>query len=150
MLRSDSVVDPASAVVSATITFWICLMRRLSTELSTPSIGTVRKYAGRDQPVHAEGVDHHEDDADQRGEQHVDRGRDQLLDVGAHLLQPAERLAAALILEHRIGQLERVADAVRVELRAEPLGDDVDVVVLEVLGDARDERDADRGGRAAG
>ena len=43
MLRSDSVVDPASAVVSATMTFWICLMRRLSTELSTPRIGTVRK-----------------------------------------------------------------------------------------------------------
>ena len=71
-------------------------------------------------------------------------GGDQLLDVGAHLLQPAERLAAALILEHRIGQLQRVPDAVRVELRAEPLGDDVDVVVLEVLGHARDERDADR------
>ncbi len=43
MLRSDSVVDPASAVVSATITFWICLMRRLSTELRMPSSGTVRK-----------------------------------------------------------------------------------------------------------
>ena len=43
MLRSDSVVDPASAVVSATITFWIFLMRRLRTELRTPSIGTVRK-----------------------------------------------------------------------------------------------------------
>ena len=71
-------------------------------------------------------------------------GRDQLLDVGAHLLQLAERLAAALILEHRVGQLQRVADAVGVELRAQPLGDDVDVVVLEVLGDARDERDADR------
>ena len=71
-------------------------------------------------------------------------GRDQLLDVGAHLLQLAERLAAALILEHRVGQLERVADAVGVELRAEPLRDDVDVVVLEVLGHARDERDADR------
>ena len=27
MLRSDSVVEPASAVVSATITFWIVLMR---------------------------------------------------------------------------------------------------------------------------
>ena len=34
MLRSDSVVAPASAVVSATMTFWIVLMRLLSTELS--------------------------------------------------------------------------------------------------------------------
>ena len=71
-------------------------------------------------------------------------GRDQLLDVGAHLLQLAERLAAALVLEHRVGQLERVPDAVGVELRAQPLRDDVDEVVLEVLGDARDERHADR------
>ena len=77
-------------------------------------------------------------------------GRDQLLDVGAHLLQLAERLAAALVLEDRIGQLERVADAVGVELRAQPLRDDVDEVVLEVLRDARDERDADRRARAAG
>ena len=99
----------------------------------------------RDEPVHAERVDHHEDDPDERREQDVDARRDQLLDVGAHLLQPAERLAAALILEHRIGQLERMPDAVRVQLRAEPLRDDVDEVVLEVLRHARDERDADRG-----
>jgi len=38
-----------------------------------------------------------------------------------------------------------VADAVSVNLRAEPLRDHVDVVVLEVLGDARDERHADCG-----
>ena len=99
----------------------------------------------RDQPVHAERVDHHEDDPDERREEHVDARRDQLLDVGAHLLQPAERLAAALVLEHRIRQLQRVPDAVRIQLRAQPLRDDVDVVVLEVLRDARDERDPDRG-----
>ena len=96
----------------------------------------------RDQPVHAPGVDHHEDDADERREQDVDRRRDQLLDVGAHLLQLAERLAAPLVLEHRVRQLQRVLDAVRVEPRAQALGDDVDEVVLEVLGDARDEGDA--------
>ena len=58
----------------------------------------------------------------------------------------AERLAAALILEDRVRQLERVPDAVRVDLRADTLRDDVDEVVLEVLGDAGDEGDADRGG----
>ena len=100
-----------------------------------------------DQPVDAPGVDHHEDDADQRREQHVDRRGDQLLDVGADLLQLAQRLAAALVLEHRVGEIQRVLDAVRVEPRPEALGDDVDEVVLEVLGDARDERDADRGGQ---
>jgi hypothetical protein len=46
MLRSDSVVAPARAVVSATITFCTVLMRRLRVELSHPSRGTVRKYTG--------------------------------------------------------------------------------------------------------
>ena len=46
MFRSDSVVDPARAVVSATIEVWILLMRRLRVELRTPSSGTVRKNAG--------------------------------------------------------------------------------------------------------
>ena len=67
--------------------------------------------------MHAERVDHDEDDADERGEQDVDRDGDQLLDVGPHLLQLAERFAAALILEDRVGQLQRVPDAVGVELR---------------------------------
>ena len=46
MLRSDSVVEPASAVVSATITFWTVLIRRDSTEDSQPSSGTVAKKTG--------------------------------------------------------------------------------------------------------
>ena len=46
MLRSDSVVDPASAVVSVTMTFWIVLIFLLRIELRTPSSGTVRKYTG--------------------------------------------------------------------------------------------------------
>jgi hypothetical protein len=46
MFRRDSVVEPASAVVSLTI--WVCtiLIRRLSTELSTPSSGTVARKIG--------------------------------------------------------------------------------------------------------
>ena len=68
----------------------------------------------------------------------------ELLDVGPHLLELAERFAAALILEDGVGQLQRVADAVGVELSAKPLRDQVDVVVLEVLGDARDEGHAHR------
>ena len=46
MLRSDSVVEPASAVVSATITFWIFLIRFDSTELSTPRTGMVSRKTG--------------------------------------------------------------------------------------------------------
>ena len=117
MLRSDSVVEPASAVVSATITFWIFLIRlRQHRAQHGRAAGTVRKKTGAMTQCTREGVDHHEDDADQRGEHHVDGRRDELLDVGAHLLQLAERLAAALVLEHRVGQLERVADAVGVEV----------------------------------
>ena len=87
---------------------------------------------------------------DQGREQHVDRGRDQLLHVGADLLQLAQRLAAALVLEHLVGQVQGVADAVGVDLRAQPLRDHVDEVVLEVLGHARDEGDADGRPAAAG
>src|SRR6185369_10506398 len=46
MLRSDSVVAPASAVVSATMTRWIFLIRRDSRELRTPRTGMVRKKTG--------------------------------------------------------------------------------------------------------
>ncbi len=46
MLRSDSVVAPASAVVSPTICFCTVLILRLSTELNPPSSGTVSRYAG--------------------------------------------------------------------------------------------------------
>ena len=46
MFRRDSVVDPASAAVSATIVFWTTLIRRDSTDESQPSSGTVAKYTG--------------------------------------------------------------------------------------------------------
>jgi hypothetical protein len=46
MLRSDSVVAPASAVVSDTICFCTVLMRLDRTELRKPSIGTVDRYTG--------------------------------------------------------------------------------------------------------
>ena len=95
--------------------------------------------------MHAERVNHHEDDAHERCEHHVDGVGQQLLDVRPDLLQLAQRFAAALILEDRIRQLERMADAVGIELGAEPLRDHVDVVVLEVLGDARDKRHAHGG-----
>ncbi len=46
MLRSDSVVEPASAVVSLTISVCTFLIRRLRTELSRPSRGTVARKIG--------------------------------------------------------------------------------------------------------
>ena len=68
--RSSS---PASAVVSATITFWICLDAPAEHRAEDAEQRDGQEVDRRDQPVHAEGVDHHEDDADQRREQHVDR-----------------------------------------------------------------------------
>ena len=47
-----------------------------------------------------------------------------------------------LFFEHLNRQRQRVADAVCEDLGAQPLRDDVDEVVLEVLGHTRDERDA--------
>jgi hypothetical protein len=91
-------------------------------------------------PVHAGGVDDHEYQADQRGEDQVDRHVDQLLHVGPHLLQFAQRLAGALVFEERVGQFQGVAYAIGIEPRAHLLGDQVDEVVLEVLGHARNER----------
>ena len=87
--------------------------------------------------MHRKRVDDDEDDADESGEDQVDGERDEFLDVGANFLELAECLATALILEVR--QLERVPDAVRIHLGAHSLDDGVDVVVLEILGDARDE-----------
>ena len=146
MFRSDSVVEPASAVVSRDDLFLNRLDALAQHRADDAEHRHGQQVHRRDEPVHREGVDHHEDDADERREEHVDRRRDQPLDVGPHLLQLAERFAAALIFEHRVRQLERMADAVGVELGAKPLRDQVDVVVLEVLGHARDERHADRGG----
>jgi hypothetical protein len=99
---------------------------------------------GSDDPVDGEGVDRHEHDAHQGGEHGVDGRGDELFHVRADLLQLAQRLAAALVLEHRVGQLQGVADAVRVDLRPQALRDHVDEVVLEVLGHARDEGHAHR------
>jgi hypothetical protein len=76
---------------------------------------------------------HDEDDTDERREDQVDGERDEFLHVRADLLELPQRLAAALVLEHGVRQLQRVPDAVGVHLRAEPLGDDVDEIVLKVL-----------------
>ena len=46
MLRKDSVVAPASAVVSFTMVFWMTFTRLLSEELMKASTGTVSRNAG--------------------------------------------------------------------------------------------------------
>ena len=94
--------------------------------------------------MHVVGIDHDEDHAHERCEDDVHERTDEFFGIGANFLELAERLAAALILEDLEGDGQGMANAVGVELGAEPLGDDVDEVVLEVFRDAGDERDADR------
>ena len=127
--------------------FWTTLIFRLQDRAENPEQRHGQEIDRGDEPVHAPRVDHHEDDADERGEEHVDRSGNQLLDIRTNLLQFPERFAAALILEDRVGQFERVADAVRVQPGAQPLGGDVDEVVLEVLRHARHECHTHRGGQ---
>src|SRR5208282_5743561 len=74
-----------------------------------------------DRPVHPEGIDHHEHNADERNEQHIDGGGYEPLHVAANLLQFPQRFAAALVLEDLVGQIERMPDSVRVHLCAQPL-----------------------------
>ena len=145
MFRSDSVVEPASAVVSADDLLLDDLDALAQHRAEDAENRHGKEVHRRDQPVHRKRVHHHENDADERREEHVDRRRYQTLDVGAHFLKLAEGFTAALIFEDRIRQLERVADAVGIEFGAETLCDQVDVVVLKVLGHARDERHSDRG-----
>src|SRR5881409_523281 len=107
--------------------------------------GNREEINGRNQPVYPQRINHDEDNTHQRNEKNVDDGIRQTLHIGADFLELAKRFPAALIFEDRIWQLERVADSVGINLSAEPLGDDVDVVVLEILGYARNERYTYRG-----
>ena len=45
---------------------------------------------------------------------------DEFLHVGPHLLQFAQRLAAALVFKQRVRQFERVADAVGIDAARPP------------------------------
>src|SRR3990170_2797090 len=64
---------------------------------------------GHDDPVDRQRIDHDEHHPDQRREDQIDGQRDELLHVRADFLELSESLAAALILEDGIRQLEGVA-----------------------------------------
>src|SRR5436190_3707671 len=93
--------------------------------------------------MNAPGVDHDKDNADQRGEEQVDRDVDELLYVGSHFLKLAQSLSASLIFELRIRKLQRMPDTVGIEPRSHLLCDQIDEVVLEVLRHTRNKRHAD-------
>src|SRR5262245_27990307 len=95
-----------------------------------------------DEPVDSKCVHHHEQDAYKRDEENIDDRIGQALDIRSHFLELPQSFAAALVFEYAVRQLERMADAIGVDLCAKPLCDDVDVVILKILGDPRDERHA--------
>ena len=50
-----------------------------------------------------EGVDHHEHDADERNEDHIDRSGNKPFHVATDLLQFAQGFSAALVLKDLVG-----------------------------------------------
>ena len=97
------------------------------------------RNAGAIDPVDVDGVDCHEDNANERGEEDIDKSANKSFDIGADFLKAAKRFAATLIFEQGVRQRERPFDASRIEFGAGLLGDDVDVIILEILGNSRDE-----------
>ena len=93
--------------------------------------------------MHPEGVNQHEDDADEREEQDVHRARYERLGVGPGLVQLAQELPGTLILESGVGQGKGMRNSPFIQGCAHALDDDVHVIVLEILGQAGDERHAD-------
>ncbi len=94
--------------------------------------------------MNGEGVPHNKQDADQ-GEKHdVNRAGNDVLHVLPRFLQFLQQLPGALVFKHRVGQMERMLQPVRVEPRADALGDGADKVILKILGHPRDEGHAHR------
>ena len=103
-----------------------------------------RQQVGRcHRPVNLRCIDHHEHQADERSENQIDRRGDELLHIGADLLQLAQRLAAALVFEEGVRQFQRMTDAVGVNARTHLLCDQVHEIILKVLCDPGNERDSD-------
>src|SRR6185437_2609621 len=87
-----------------------------------------------DGPVNLVRIHHHEDDANDRRKENVHGCRYEPLRVESRLLDLSERLTAALILEERVWQLERVSNSVGIEIDADALRNYVDEIILECLG----------------
>lgn len=94
--------------------------------------------------MHLRCVDHHKYDTDHGSKQQIHRQRQQFLDIGAGLLQLAQRLTAALVFKEDIREFERMADSVRVNTSTYLLRNDIYVIILKILGDAGDKGHADR------
>ena len=95
--------------------------------------------------MHAERIDHDENDPDERRENNVDQRGDESFHVRAHFLQLSQCLPAPLILENLIREFQGMPEPVGVNLGAEPLRNRVDKIILEILCNARDQGDSHGG-----
>src|SRR5207247_2882249 len=90
-------------------------------------------------PVYLDGVDRNERQADQSREHHVHQQCDELLDIASYPLQLPQSFATALILKQRVREIQRMSNAIGVDACANLLRDYIDEIILEILGDARDQ-----------
>lgn len=94
-------------------------------------------------PEHRRRVDEHEEQDDGRDQDDIDRVLDQFFRILTRLLQFAERLAAAFVFKHGVRERERMLHAFAIHIRATPLADGVQVIVLEIFGDTGNQRSTD-------
>ena len=78
-------------------------------------------------------------------EQHIHKGTHEFFGVGAHLLQNGQGLAAALVFKLLVGEAHSVLQPISEHTGTKFLGDDVQEIVLEILGDAADHGHGDAG-----
>lgn len=92
----------------------------------------------RQAPVLVERVQGHKNNAHDNGEQHIDESGNELLRVGAHLLEDTQSFAAALVFKLLIRQFHGVLQAIGEDGGPKFLGDEVEEIILKCLGDAAD------------
>lgn len=85
-----------------------------------------------------ERIQGHKNDAHDDGEQHIDEGGNELLRVGAYLLEDAQGFAAALVFKLLIRQFHGVLQPIGKDGGSEFLGDEVEEIILKCLCDAAD------------
>ena len=87
-------------------------------------------------PMFVERIYRHEYDAHDDRKQHIDESGNELLCVGAHLLQDAQGLATALVFKLLIRQSHGVLQPIGENGGPEFLSDEVEEIILKCFGDA--------------
>src|SRR5438045_3221679 len=88
-------------------------------------------------------IDKNENNADNDTEQDVDKIDHEFFNVGAYFSKDRQCLTAALIFKLLIRQFHRMLESVGENFGAEFLDDNLQEIVLEILGDPADHRYCD-------